>query len=216
MRSDWDLFWREWLKPRAMGWLAMICGIPTALMIMVIERPRPSYLFGFTLLLMTFIGLCGWAFIRRIPKIQTLLPLVPMAMILVPLVTPSFYYPHKQGRPVVENYERLRPFEAMFGRPDSAYIGPQANTVQAFVGHGLRACFDYSIFDELPPGMSLADFLMARHITLFELTETEAVKFRAIHPALLDDFLQSYGQNGWRLLASQELADGQWRLFSRQ
>ena len=215
-RKDWDLWWREWIKPRAIGWLAMICGIPTALVIMAIERPRPSYLFGLTLLLMTFIGLCGWALVGRIPKLHRLLPLTPIPMILLPLVMPSFYFPHKQGRPLLESYERLRPFEAMFDRTDAAYIGPQANTVQAFVGHGLPACFDYSIFDELPPQMSLPDFLAARHITLFELTGTETVKLQSARAGFVEDFMTSYQRKGWRLLASQPLPDGQWRLFSRR
>jgi hypothetical protein len=198
------------------GSLAMVSVVPTAILLMLIERPRPAYLFGLTLLLMAIVGLCATALFERWRWTTRLGPLMAVAMLLSPLLVPSYYQLVSHGRPVLEDYERLRLFESLVGKPGAAFVGANPQAMQAFVGHGVPDCFDYSIFERRPPQMGLSEFLNARNITVLELDPAECVRLQLSQPQLLSEFLATAPQKGWHLVASQQLPQGLWMLFSRE
>jgi len=53
----WRYWWDYWLRDRAWGWAAMLAVAVTVLFIIPTQRPRPSYLFSFSVLLMTIVGM---------------------------------------------------------------------------------------------------------------------------------------------------------------
>ncbi|HSZ59714.1 MAG TPA: hypothetical protein VK797_28985 [Tepidisphaeraceae bacterium] len=207
--------WRTWIGPQAIGWLAMACAVPTAILVMLIERPRPSYLFGLTLFVMAVVGLCGAALVDRWRWTERLAPLMAPLMLLAALLVPSYYKLVSYGQPVLESYERLRPFESLLSRPGAVFVGAYPQAVQAFVGQGAPDCFDCSIFEQRPGQMGLADFLNARNITVLELDPAEHVGLQLLQPQVLSEFPATARKNEWHLVASQQLPQGQWMLFAR-
>jgi hypothetical protein len=207
---------KQRIAPRAMGWLAMASVVPMSLLVMLVERPRPSYLFGLTLFLMAIVGICAAALVERWRWAKKLAPMMAPAMLLTAMLVPSYYELVSHGRPVLEDYERLRPFESLLAKPRAAFVGEYPQAAQAFVGHGVPDCFSYSLFAERPPQMGLAEFLNARGITVLELDPRGCVRLQLSQPQLLSGFLAAAPQHGWHLVASQQLRQGHWMLFSRQ
>lgn len=99
-------FWKDWISDRRWPLLALASPAIGAIVVMIQQRPRPSYLFPFTLLLMILVGFSAFTFFR-LGSSDLLAATVPLVLLVVLLLAPT---PYTDGsRPLQERYDRLEP-----------------------------------------------------------------------------------------------------------
>jgi hypothetical protein len=201
------------LRDRQTAWLAMLAVVFSCTAVIITQRPRPSYLFGLTIALMTITGVCALLMFARVRVLSRLAPLMPFIMLALPVIVRSSY--HQHARPVFDEYQRLKPYARLFDQSSAAFAGSLPTEMCSYMGRGRMPSFGYGIFQEIPAGMSLVDFLDARRITLLELDEDEMSALEAQRPGLVRSFLQTAPQHHWQLISAQDLPSGEWLLFTR-
>ena len=114
-------FWVDWVTARRWPLLAMAAPAFGAVIVMLQQRPRPSYMFAFTLFLMVLIGFCLHALLRSWGAGNLLAAsVVPMAVVLI-ISAPSPYT--GRSKPLQEIYDRLRPYASELSRTPTAVPG---------------------------------------------------------------------------------------------
>lgn len=213
--------WQTLICPTRWGW-AVMAGVAAVALLLVVptQRPRPSYLFGLTVILMCLVGMALTVLLGRRRWMKQLAPLMPIVMIALPFCVPSAYgTPDRHGsRPLYDDYERLVPYQYLISNPDVKFLGLFASETQAYVGLGTGAadrCKDYTEFARLRAGQSLASFLQQNNIAVFEWGGQQQFLLESKHPGLLRDFLDSAGASGWRLIGMQQDRREPWLLFQR-
>lgn len=114
-------FWRDWIRARQWPLLALAAPAFGVVIVMLQQRPRPSYMFAFSLLLMVLIGFCVHALLRSWGAANLLAALVlPLAVVLL-VFAPSPYT--GRAKPLQEIYDRLRPLTSELGNTPTAVPG---------------------------------------------------------------------------------------------
>jgi hypothetical protein len=127
-RQRW---WEEWLRDRAWGWVVLGCLAVSAVVVMVTIRPRPSYLFHFSVLLLALIGTSALVIGSRWPRLARLRAAIPLVAAVILIAVPSRYDEHYQtpqagqGRPLLQMVDRLKPFEDVLSTPRARLLAPQ-------------------------------------------------------------------------------------------
>lgn len=200
---DWRRRWRAWFASRAMCWLAMLCVIASAAAVIATQRPRPSYLFSLTFILMIYLAICIYAIVVRVPGIGRLRPLMPVIMVALALSVPSAYGGKVHPpQPMLETYERLRPYERLFKDPKMVFLSSDFPGEMAdYLSFRKGTFMDDSILRELKPGESLAEFLDAHHVNLLYLGYRDWVDLESRIPGIVDQFVKSGRDEGWEMVA---------------
>ncbi|HXJ84685.1 MAG TPA: hypothetical protein VMS64_39090 [Candidatus Methylomirabilis sp.] len=219
LSRDRRFWWEHWLRDRALGWLAMLCVLPVAGLIIPTQRPRPSYLLCQGIALMASIGLCVFVISRRWPLLERAARGLPILMLAMLIVVPSYYPAHAGPRPLLALYERLAPFETAFNRSSTVFlVSGYRLEVHGYVGHNYFTSplidFDYSILRDAPADRPLPAFLDEHGINLFYVDEALQKQLSAnpIQRALLT----SPETVGWKILASHDTRAGRWMLLERE
>jgi hypothetical protein len=84
-------WWDGWIRERAWGWVALGSLSVAALVVALMQRPRPSYLFALSVALLALIGMCAMAFARRFPRLQHLAAAPPLLAVVLLLAVPAHY-----------------------------------------------------------------------------------------------------------------------------
>jgi hypothetical protein len=215
-RQHW---WARWLQERALGWLAMLSVVAVSLVIIPIERPRPEYMYGLTIFLMAAIGMSVFVIAHRWPGANHLSGLISVVIVLTMLVFPThyaldYYVAHAEvrGRPLLQVYRRLTPFQDIIARADTVVLVRRYNRdLCNYMGYGLCKGFDYAILAERPARLPLDAFLSERGITLFYVDE-HLLSSLQVDP-LARNFLAAPDSVGWKRIAFQDGGDSRWMLF---
>jgi len=212
-------WWRRWLRSRALGWLGMLSMLPVVAVVLVVERPRPAYLFAAGLFLMALTGMCVFAIARRLRMASRLSRWVPVAMVGLVLFLPGRFYTHQGPRPLLTLYERLAPYHALFGRDDTVYLVRNfVMEVHDYVGRDYSTdAFrnrDYGILDRVPAGMPLGEFLDRQGINVFYIDEELWARLSA--DPRYSRFLEAPEEAGWKVLVSHRSPGGTWMLLARR
>ena len=190
------------------------------LVVIPTQRPRSAYLFPMTLFLMCVIASSALALFRGSPLVRRLAPVMPLAMLLLPLCIPSAYRHdnHRHQRILFNEYERLRPFAALMQQPDTVFLGLLPLEIRNYVALGQPSAqwYDYSILSELKPGEPLAAFLECRNVNTFEVTEEARKALESRHPGIFDEFLRTTEESGWKVIAMGHNPTPPWYLLYRQ
>ena len=214
LRRNREFWWRHWIEPRQMGWLAMLCLAATAMVVIASQRPRPSYLFSLTVLLMICIGMAVFIIAHQFPRLRRFRVLLPLLMVLLPVVVPSHWADAKPPGPfsLLRTYARLRPYQSFIDQKDRVFLagdhGPHFHNYLGY-GHG-RATLDYGVFAKLTPEVTLAQFLDSQAVTLFYLDSRYWGTLDDKYPGLVRDFILTSDATGWRMLAAGE-HDDRWQ-----
>lgn len=213
-------WWKYWLKDRAIGWLTMLSVVVVAFLIIPTQRPRPSYLFAQGLTIMALIGMCLFVISRRVPSVRFISIALSVLVALVVLVTPGRYFRDYRlmGRPLLELYQRLIPFEMTFNRQNTLFlVNSYVMDVHGYVSHNYStnpfANFDYSLLDQAPPDVPLETFLDQKGVNLFYIDEALFAKLES-HP-VYHRFVDSPEAAGWYILTYQNTDRGQWMLLQK-
>lgn len=210
-RVEW---WHHWLESRRLGWLTMFCIAATALLVIPTQRPRPSYLFGLTVLLMTVVGMAVFVIVRQFPRLRRLRAVLPVAMVLLPVFIPSYWANATPPGPssLLATYARLKPYQSLIDRDDRVFLvgdhAPHVENYLSFGGGGTT--LDYGLFAELTHDTTLAQFLDSQKVTLFYLETRCWENLDAQYPGLVRELIVTANDTGWRMIGSGE-EDGRWQ-----
>ena len=211
---NWDL-WRWWFRKHRDAWLIMLAVVCVAGPVILTQRPRPSYLFPVSVLLMAVIG-------TAVHVLTHLRPLamkrIAIAVLLVAFViTPPYYVHHRSDRPLYTNYERLRPFAAlMMDRNNKILFGDYNGELQGYFDlKRLRVeGFDYRLLSSWDRERSLAQFLDEKGINLFFVQPRIVSELQNAPQAR--QLLDQPEAVGWRRLAPEGSGQLQWLLLYRE
>jgi hypothetical protein len=206
-------FWAPMIRRRQTAWIAMLSVAVSCAAAIVTQRPRPAYVFALTLLFMTVTGFCAVIVLSRFAFAGRTSKWAPLVMIGLPLFVGSAY--RKHPRPMYDDFARLKPYTALLNRPEAAFLGARPMEVNSYLGHGRTPCFGYSIFDQMPAGMSLPEFLEARHVTILELDFQEISLKSAGNLDAIGDFVSTAAKHRWGLLELRGAGAHRWMLFVR-
>jgi hypothetical protein len=100
-------FWSDWISRRRWPLLALAAPSTGVLVVMVQQRPRPSYMFALTLLVMILIGFSAFALLRAFGAGHLLGAAVPLVALAALVAVPS---PYTEGStPLQDRFDRLEP-----------------------------------------------------------------------------------------------------------
>lgn len=215
---DWRRRWRAWFASRTMCWLAMLSVIASAAAVIATQRPRPSYLFSLTFVLMVCLAICVCAIGARFPGIGRLRPLMPIVMVALALSVPSAYGGKVHPlQPMLEMYERLRPYERLFRNPKVVFLCSDFPfEMSDYLSFREGRFLDDSILRELKRGESLAGFLDAHGVNLLYLGYRDWVDLESRIPGIVEQFVKSGRDQGWQMVAyGTSDVEPQWMLCRR-
>jgi hypothetical protein len=204
-------FWRtEWLPARAWAVIALSAVAITTLVVVIVERPRPEYMYGLTLGLIALTGIAASALVRRFGGARYVAAFAAGATIVLALFLPPHY--HSGPRPLRDALVRLHGIRATLQRPESVLLSS---------GYGFEICsylaeaHDKSCRSvtwatlklQVEDGKPLRDVLAGA-----EVTAIYADPLLKADP-VLQDLLARPSAAGWRKAAEGKAADGPWSVL---
>jgi hypothetical protein len=130
-RTGW---WTDWLRERAWAWVVLGAVASVTLIVMITQRPRPSYMFALAILLRAAVGMCICAIIAKTYWHKLFDTMLPIGIAVLLLIVPSYYewrnrmQPSFRTRGLYAAYQRLLPFQKMMeDRRDFKILSPGFN-----------------------------------------------------------------------------------------
>jgi hypothetical protein len=203
------------LQRQRWAYTAMACVAVTVAGVAILQRPRPAYMFPLTVLLMLYTGHCSRAVVERWPRLAPPAWGGAAAILVVLLVTPSYWADRDDRRPVATYYRAL---EAHRDRFPTAAVGVAVpgweSDLRFYLERGTRLWvvpLPALIAAETDRPEEVAQTLAAAHIGLVLVDETyihsEGLRrFWAEAPALGWEPLEE--GPGWALLHPVATAAG--------
>jgi hypothetical protein len=203
------------VQPRLWGWIMMLCVASVVVVIMIIERPRPSYMFSLGLVLMAATGLSLQLIAHRWDRILSLSWLFPILVAALLVLTPCYFYHRVQfdTRPNLEAYRHLRPFQDVI-TPNVALVAPNAAAELCFylsrVPNHYCQGIDYWAFrNSTSPAADWNEAFAQRHVKFF-LADESILNDKSAGP-----FLQSAEANGWHTIEVENVPGNRWKLLEK-
>jgi len=208
-------WWSHWIRDRALGWCAMLSMLPVWTLVIVTQRPRPSYLFSLSVFLMALVGMSVVVITWRWRWIRHLLSAVPVVACLLLIVVRPYYGESDLAgpRPLLEIYRRLSPFQDLIADSETVLlVSSYGFDVKHYLGLGRPPVIEYQSLQPARSTRSLRELLDEQGVNLFYLDEALSDRLRAsIPPSLLESTVWS----DWKLLGSGDHTTGHWRLWAR-
>jgi hypothetical protein len=208
----------ELLRGQGTTWLAMLCVTVIAIPVIATQRPRPSYLFSLSVLIMAFTGLCLTVILRRFKGLRFGASLLPVILLIAYYVSPL--HPGLQAKaaptPLRDTIHRLQPFQHLFIRADTRSLaGVYSYEISSYVGHGISKSFGHDWLCNLPADQSLEAYLQTEDINLVYLDEIDLQWLEANRPEAARAFLKAK-ESPWKLIGSGDVPGIRWRLYQLQ
>jgi hypothetical protein len=210
-RREW---WTTWLHDRFWVWLVLGCFSAVVLIVIVLERPRPSYMFILGIALRAAVGACLVVIASRRRDFMRLSATFPVIAILGILAIPSFYKwtaPHTP-RLLLNNYRRLLPFEPLLEQPHTRLVsGGFGTELCNYLGKGADCAglYYWGLRNRITPGLPLADILEQNGANLFFANET------VLADPTARDFVASAASRGWKTIGFQDGGGQRWTLLQK-
>ncbi|MFZ2630059.1 MAG: hypothetical protein WAZ60_01445 [Desulfosalsimonadaceae bacterium] len=213
--KDRQFWWRQWVKDRILGWLMMFSWVPLAIIIIITQRPRPSYIFPLGIFLMATVGMAVYIIIHRWPFIEKqLVKWMPLVILVMMIAVPRYYPGHSNGRPLLDIYRRLTPFKAEICNPDARpVVSDYSREMQNYFCHipDYTRIKTYSVFDGQLPEIPLYRVLENNGINLIYIDKALWASLMASQPQKI--MIESPESVGWKVLARDN--NEQWMLLFR-
>jgi hypothetical protein len=213
-------WWAEWIHSRVWGWAVLGAMASAAIYAGLMTRPRPSYIFPLTILVLAALGMSLVAIAARLGLPQTaravILPLALAVLILIP----NHYragYANPQigpGQPLKTATARLEPYRSELAGRDHGLLAVYPATEACDYVGGSDPCIAVSW--NYPVGETLGPELAGREQHSFKPTQVDFVYADegvfAADPGMRAK-LDALVKSGWRRLAPSTPSD--WRLLAR-
>jgi hypothetical protein len=215
--KEWRFWWRQWLRERALTWAGMLSVAAVALVVIPTVRPRPSYLFQLSVLLMAITTMAAFVILARWNWPTRLGRAMPLVMAGAFLAVPSYFGEpaHRPPQRLHALIQCLRPFQELIASPHTVLLkGEYPEEVRNYLGHGACKSYSYSLLDDWSGDVPLDAFLEKRGVNLFYLDE--ALMERLCKRAdTAGPFLSMTDSASWKLIGFEDVPGGRWKLFQR-
>jgi hypothetical protein len=213
-------WWDEWLRDRVWGWAVLgtmgSVGIYAGLM----TRPRPSYIFPLTILLLALLGMSLVAIARRLGVPDRARAVIPPLAVAAMILIPNHYragYTNPQigpGQPLKTAVARLDPYRSeLEGREHGLLAVYPATDACLYVG-GSDPCTTVSW--NYPIGETLGPELAGREQHSFRSTQVDFIyanEYAFTADPAIRVKLDALVGHGWHRLAPSSHSD--WMLLER-
>ncbi len=215
----------EWIRKRMRLVIAFLPMLPVALVVALVERPRPSYLFYVTIIVIVLFmesvsvllkGRPRWA--RAIDLFALLLPLALIVLI------PSYYIKHPSTRPLKQTIERLAPQrKALASAKGPILLGDYATDAALYLRLALTtrdpivsrpAALDNSVLQQWDRSVPLEQWLANQQIQ-FAYFDPQTLRQLRNTPSAMP-LLKDPASRGWKLLACENQGDNSWIFLSKE
>lgn len=210
-------WWQHWIKERVLGWLVLLSVAAVAIFIVIpTQRPRPSYLFSLTVLLMASVGMSIFVIARRWSLLRRLSVLMFAVMLLVLTATPNYYV--KSERRLLDFYRRFTPFQDIMAKSDTLFLTREYNFELCAYLRRSEKCESLTytnddFFSEMSVNMPIEVLLDGLNVNLFYVDQNLLSKFEVDPRA--QTFLTSPNSVGWQLIAMENRVNSRWMLFQK-
>jgi hypothetical protein len=208
-------WWDSWLQERVLGWSILLSNaFVTCFLVIPTQRPRPSYMFGFAVLLMAAVGMSllilfhRWAILK---KLQGVIPIVAIALLVI--VPP--HYKNSERR-LLDLYSRFQPFQSILARNTTVLLTREYSFELCSYLMQKGACqplsyADKKVFADITASTPLEVVLEKQKVNLFYADANLIAKLRS------DPNIRNFPANlysaGWKLIGNQSGGNSQWMLF---
>jgi hypothetical protein len=214
---NWRYWWQTWLAPRGLTWIGMLAVVTGVPLIISNVHPRPAYLFGLGVFLMTATGMALFILSRRFWLTSPLSRWVqPVAAAVLLMIGPQYYLTDtRASRPLFDVLKRLQPLGDVLRSPSTVFQGgAYAQAAWAYLGWGRCRCFDNDLMlHGWPAGVSLEKFLASKRVNVLYLDEQILGWIYQLRSREVQSFLGDAPPAGWRSLASGDSPGNHWRLY---
>lgn len=209
---------RELIGSSGGGWAVLIAVSLVVPAIVLTQRPRPSYLFGFAAFLMAAAGLGVHALTRDASGAVRLLRYWPLAALVLPLAATP-YLSRDSSSPEVP-YARFATHAARLAPHAAAMAGGSLYTIafplEVVNVVCLRSCrLAQPVMRRPAAGVPLDEYLDSIGADLFYLDEILRLHVERGAPASTPQPFLDFTPPGWTAIESVEAANERWGLFER-
>lgn len=204
---DRAYWWQFWLKERVLGWVLLLSVASVGFFVVIpMQRPRPSYLFGLALFLMALAGMSLFVIAQRWQKLQKVPPLLPIIMVALLVTVPSYYMQHPSERRLLGFYRMFAPYQEIIGRSDTVFLTREFTFELCSFLRRAGSCQPVSyntkaFFARMSPDIPLETFLSNQGVNLFYADENLLAEFKGDQRA--ETLLARPETVGWRILSVQ-------------
>jgi hypothetical protein len=222
---------RAWIphvtSGQALGWLAMLAVAAVVPLIIMTQRPRPSYLFSFLVLLIAFTGLCFSAAAVRWNGINHLRAAMPLIMIGLVILVPRYYSrAYGAGHPqvVAKVVQRLAPHRDAIDESSQRLAVPYSLAAWyaypmirfADTGEQKRLFETYWLLSQIQAPESFSAVLDRFKVNVLYLDEWTLNQIEARNLDPEGHFTAASEVPGWRLIDVGNQPGDRWRLYCRR
>ncbi len=224
---NFRFWWDYWLARRAWVIFAILSVCSTVCVVMIMQRPRPSYMFAQSLALMWLAGFSLQVLLYYLPRARAVCPVCRkvaiVAMLAAAFLTPRYYVearlmpnpknvkskkalrPRTMGaRPLLSNFRLLEPYRQLLSREEGkAGTGGYPFELNSYFGFGgqiieKRFVDTMALIQKLAPADSLDAALKQRDVRYLIIPPYES-KFPKVQ-----EFIASAEARGWKLIRGPE------------
>jgi hypothetical protein len=218
---DRRMWWKDWIRDRVWGWAVLGAMGSMAVYAGLMTRPRPSYIFPLSILVLALLGMILVAIAARLGLPQRARAVIPPLAIAAVILIPNHYragYSNPQtgpGQPLKTAVSRLEPYRSVLAGSDHGLLAVYPATDACLYVGSSDPCRTVSW--NYPVGETLGPELAGRQQHSMTPTEVDFIYaneyvFRA-DPAVrarLDELMK----RGWRRLGPSSPSG--WILLERE
>jgi hypothetical protein len=134
-------WWERWIRARAWGWAALAALALSNVVVMIVARPRPEFVFGFTPFMLAVIGMAAMAYVERFPALGRFTAVMPAFAIVVLIAVPKHYGPRyetplisRTGQPLRQTVDRLQPWAGELRGGDVGLLASYGSDACHYIG----------------------------------------------------------------------------------
>jgi hypothetical protein len=211
--------WRGGSAGSRLVWAGVAAVAAVAPLVILTQRPRPSYLLALGAGLIALTGLGAWAAATRWGMAGRLRAVAPLLMLAVVLLAPRQFKAGKTHayRPLAEAVERLRPYAGELAAPDVTLLAPPgvAGAGTYLTGQPTAFVEFTTVLGRWPETESLAACLDREKIRLAYLDEYVLRQLAVVRPGQSAPFVDGRATPGWERVDGADAPGSRWRLYRK-
>jgi hypothetical protein len=215
LARQWKRWWTNWLRERRGVWLLMIALLSITAPVAFVIRPRPSYLFPTTLVVLAVVG-TALHVLTAARATATKFICIGIVLALV-VAAPPAYSSRGSDRPLYSNYQRVLPFRSVLAKAGgSVLLLDRSDDLANYLALGrARVQFHHSrLLLSWDRRQSLDQFLRQQGVAVVFVTPVFMNELRTMPQA--SDLLENPEAVGWRRIAPESRQDLSWLLLQRE
>ena len=195
----WRDRWKIWFSRRRGLFLIFAAVLCVAVPVILTQRPRPSYLFSTTFIMMATIGTAVNIITYRWSAVAERVAIILAALVM--LIIPP-YYSEGWPRPLYDAHERVKPYASLFrGAGNTIIFGDYYGELEGYLllHRTHPKLLDYQVLSSRPPEEGLDAFLRRQGVNIVYAQPRIGNSLRAAPEG--NDLLDRPETLGWRRIA---------------